>query len=69
MSYHLKAPIKLRTDYDPQSDLEKIILQQIDDMDRQEFQQDMNLGHAPSNSSMFHNNRVSESVYLDTHGG
>lgn len=66
MSYHLKAPIKLRTDYDPQSDLEKIILQQIDDMDRQEFQQDLNL---PSNSSVLHNNRASESVHLDTLAG
>lgn len=34
MSYNLKAPIKLKTDYDPQSDLERIILQQIDEMDR-----------------------------------
>ena len=26
MSYQLKAPIKLKTEYDPQSDLEKILL-------------------------------------------
>ena len=38
-------------------------------MDRQEFQQDMNLGNLPSNSSVFHNNRASESVYLDTLAG
>lgn len=44
MSYQLKAPIKLQTDYDPQSDLEKIMLQQIDEIERQEYPEDANQG-------------------------
>ena len=36
----MTKPIKMKTDWDPQSNFEELVLQQIDDMERQEFQQD-----------------------------
>ena len=63
----MKNPIKFKTDYDPQSDLEKILLQQIDEMDREEFQRDMNIGTYQSTASVVQNGRHSEAV-LDTLG-
>ena len=44
VSYSLKAPIKLQTEYDPQSELEKIMLQQIDEIEKREFQDDQGEG-------------------------
>ena len=39
-SFGMTKPIKMKTDWDPQSNFEELVLQQIDDMERQEFQQD-----------------------------
>lgn len=52
VSNKIRHPLRVKTEFDPQSDFETVLLQQIDEMERQEFQEESKKPEAPSQADL-----------------